>query len=365
MIRSWMKSGAAEVLSRTGLDKVVGSFAASRGDAVVIGYHRVVESFAESAATSIPSMLVSRQMLERHLDWIGRRFRFVSLDELGARMDGSDSSMDPIAAITFDDGYRDFYDYAFPLLQQKGVPAAVFVVTDLVGTTDVQLHDKLYYLLAKRAAVRRSKAGELARLLKGFGVSIPGIVASTPYQATRTLLEALAQESIRRVVAILESEASVSEDTFTPFYSLTWEMLARIQRAGMTIGSHTRTHVVMTNESAPRLVDETTGSREEIERRLGTGVRHFCYPSGQFDTASVNAVAKAGYRFGYTGCSHRDPVRPQLTVPRTLLWENSCGDFRGAFSGPILSCQLHRAFDVVSGCRQHHRAGQESGHAQR
>src|ERR1035441_8639421 len=49
---------------------------------------RVVENFAASAATSIPSLLVSRQMLERHLDWLGRRFRFVSLDELGARLDG-------------------------------------------------------------------------------------------------------------------------------------------------------------------------------------------------------------------------------------------------------------------------------------
>ena len=44
--------------------------------------------------------------------------------------------------------------------------------------------------------------------------------------------------------------------------------------------------------------------------------------------------------FGYTVCSHRDDRYPQLTVPRTLLWENSCRDFRGAFSGPILNCQV-------------------------
>jgi hypothetical protein len=50
-----------------------------------------------------------------------------------------------------------------------------------------------------------------------------------------------------------------------------------------------------------------------------------------------------------------------LTVPRTLLWENSCGDSRGGFSGAILNCQIHRAFDLVSRCRQRH-AGQESAH---
>jgi peptidoglycan/xylan/chitin deacetylase (PgdA/CDA1 family) len=309
-------------------------------------------------------MLVSRQMLERHLDWLGRRFRFVSLDELGALMPGSDGSVRPAVAITFDDGYRDFYDCAFPLLKQKGVPAAVFVVTDLVGTTGVQIHDKLYLLLSRRVAARSFKPGELTGLLQGLGISLPGIASHSPFQATRTLLEALPQESLQRVVAALESEAVISEDTFKPFHSLTWEMLDSIHRAGMTVGSHTKTHVMLTNESRPRVADEVRGSKEAIESRLGTAVRHFAYPSGKFNTASVKAVAKAGYRFGYTVCSHRDDRHPQLTVPRTLLWENSCRDFRGAFSGPILNCQVRRAFDVVSGCREAHQRSQECGNAQ-
>ena len=363
MIRSWTKTGAAGVLSRTGMDKVLGALAGSMGVPVVVGYHRVVEDFAASAATSIPSLLVSRQMLERHLDWLGRRFRFVSLDEVGARLNGSDGSRDAIAAITFDDGYRDFYDHAFPILMKKGIPAAVFVVTDLVSTTGVQTHDELYLLLLRRLADGTRKPGILAGMLRGMGISVAGVAASAPYEATRALLEALPQESVRRVVAALQSEAPVSQDTFKPFLSLTWEMLQRIERAGMTVGSHTRTHVLMTNESRQRVADEVTASRKEIESRLGTGVRHFAYPSGRFDTASVDAVAQAGYRFGYSTCGHRDAVHPRLTVPRTLLWEKSSLDFRGAFSGPILSCQIHRAFDMFTGCREHHQAGREGAHA--
>jgi len=363
MIRSWIKTGAAGLLSRTGMDRVLGSLAGSMGAPVVVGYHRVVENFAASAATSIPSMLVSRQMLERHLDWLGRRFRFVSLDEVGARLDGSDSSRDAIAAITFDDGYRDFYDHAFPLLMQKGIPAAVFVVTGLVNTTGVQTHDELYLLLVRRLAEGTRKPGGLAGMLRGMGIPVAGVVPGSPYEATRYLLEALPQQSVERVVAALKSEAPISEDTFKPFHSLTWETIDRIQRAGMTIGSHTTTHVLMTNESHQRVAEEATGSRKEIESRLGTCVRHFAYPSGRFDTAAVDAVAGAGYRFGYSTCGHRDAVHPRLTVPRTLLWEKSSLDFRGAFSGSILSCQIHRAFDMLSGCREHHRVGRESAHA--
>ena len=341
MIRSWIKTGAARVMSRTGLDKVVGSLSGANKVPLVIGYHRVVEDFASSGKTSIPSMLVSRRMLEQHLDWIGRRFRFVSLDELGARLESRDGRTDPVAAITFDDGYRDFYDHALPVLKRKGVPAAVFVVTDLVGTRRVQVHDKLYLLLARRCR--------------------PDSGSPTPFQATRALLETLPQAEIEKVIQTLEPEVPISEDTLRPFYSLTWEMLDEIRRAGMTIGSHTRTHVLMTKESRQRVVEEAAGSRDEIEARLGTGARHFAYPGGLFNTAAVAAVAAAGYRFGYTTCHHQDAGLPLLTVPRTLLWENSCRDSNGRFSGSILSCQIHRAFDLVSRCRQRHATSQENG----
>ena len=332
MIRSWIKSGAAHVMSRTGLAKLAGSLSGARRGPLVIGYHRVVEDFGQSSKTSIPSQLVSLRMLEQHLDWIGRRFRFVSLDEVGARLDGTDGREDPVAAITFDDGYRDFYDHALPLLKRKGIPAAVFVVTDLVGTRRVQAHDKLYLLLARR------------------------------YQATRAMIEGSTQAELEEIIRKLEAEAPIPEDTFQSFYSLTWEMLDEIRRAGITIGSHTRTHVLMTKESKRRVTEEAAGSRMEIERRLGTSVRHFAYPSGVFDTAAVDAVAAAGYRFAYTTCTHRDAQFPQLTAPRTLLWENSCSDSHGRFSGSILSCHVHHAFDLMSRCRQRHAAGQESEH---
>jgi len=341
MIRSWIKTGAARVMSSTGLDRLAGSLSGARAVPLVINYHRIVEDFASSAETSIPSMLVSRSMLERHLDWLGRRFRFISLDELGARLEGKDGREDPVAAITFDDGYRDFYDHALPVLKRKGVPAAVFVVTDLVGTQRVQLHDRLYLLLARRF---RSRSG-----------------AREPFEATRLLLETLPQTEIEKVIQALEAEAPLSEDTYRPFYSLTWDMLNELHRIGVTIGSHTRTHVQMTNESRERMMEEAAGAREEIEGRLGTSVQHFAYPSGYFNTAAVDAVATAGYRFAYTTCSHHDPRRPLLTVPRVPLWENSCRDSHGAFSGSILSCQINRAFDLVSGCRQHHATTKGNG----
>src|SRR5262249_19910355 len=129
-------------------DRLIGTLADSRTLPVVLGYHRVVENFACEAGRAIPAMLTSRRMLAQQLDWIGRRYRFVTLDELGERMERG-ASLRGLAAVTFDDGYRDVYEHAFPLLTRKGIPGAIFVVTDLVGTDELHEHDKLNMLLTR------------------------------------------------------------------------------------------------------------------------------------------------------------------------------------------------------------------------
>ena len=133
MLRRRIKAGISAALYGTGADKVIGRLVGIRNIPLVICYHRAVEDVAASARSSDAPMLISRRMLERHLDWVGLRFRLVSLEELGSRLESQGTFDQPVAAVTFDDGYSDVYTYAFPLLKRKGIPAAVFVATDLVG----------------------------------------------------------------------------------------------------------------------------------------------------------------------------------------------------------------------------------------
>jgi peptidoglycan/xylan/chitin deacetylase (PgdA/CDA1 family) len=342
MIRRLIKAGTAQVLYRTGLDKLAGSFFGGRKAPLIIGYHRVVEDFASSTETAIPSLLVSRKMLERHLDWIGRTHRFLDLNELCEFLEGDRPIDRPVAAITFDDGYQDFYYEALPLLQRKGIPAALFVATGLVGTSQAQLHDKLYLLLSKRPQWTSLKVDS----------PLPDIAGMTPYRALRVLLESVPSAVLQQVIKTLESRVAIPEQAFAP--SVTWEMLDRIRRAGIVIGSHTKNHIVMTNETFECVLSEAVESRRELECRLGMTVRHFAYPSGIYDSECLRAVEAAGYRFAYTTCSHRSLKYPRLTAPRTFLWENACVDSTGAFSESVMSCQVHRAFTLAAGCRQRH-----------
>lgn len=358
MWRGLLKTGTAQALRWTGTDTLIGRLPSNHHMPLVLGYHRVVEDIA-AHPDSIPAMLITTKMLESQLDWIGRRFRFISLDELGTRLENGDRFDKPVAAVTFDDGYEDVYRNALPLLKRKGIPAAMFVVTDQIGSPHPFVYDRLYLLLSKAFAKWPSVPDALTRLLFNLGLEpllIERLRPATrdPVGFTSALLDTLPQGQVRRVVKALEDTIDVDERQFWDLKPVTWDMLIEMQQAGVTIGSHTQTHVLLTNEARSRVTEEARISRQALERRLRIPIKHFAYPSGKFHAESVATVAASGYRFAYTTCQHRDLRYPLLTIPRRLLWQNSSMSLLGGFSSAIMSCLIHRVFDLAAPCLQDH-----------
>jgi peptidoglycan/xylan/chitin deacetylase (PgdA/CDA1 family) len=356
---SGLKTAIASAAYVSGADRMLAALAGRSREPLVLGYHRVVADFPAEAACCFPSMLVSRGMLERHLDWIAMRFHVVRLDELRTRAECGRERR-PLAAITFDDGYRDVYEHAFPLLMRKGLPATVFVTTSHVGTPAVHPHDKLYLLLARAALRWRSFSDELLRVLRSLGLPLAPTTltaaARSAGAALRTLLTMLPQRDVHRVIEALEAQQGLSGPTPIGFRSMTWDMLRDLSRCGIAIGSHTKTHTLLTNEDRARAADEISDSA----RALGDGLQQpptaFSYPDGRFDAAVVGMVARAGYRVAVTTCRHRDATHPWLTVPRLMLWERSSIDTRGRFSPAVLSGQVSGLFDRAGACAQRHPA---------
>lgn len=324
---------------------------------LVLGYHRVVEDFDSACRNEMASMLISTRMFEQHLDWIGRHFRFVDLDAIGVAAQSGRPFDQPVAAVTFDDGYRDIYENALPILKHKGIPAAAFVVTDLVGRSGWQIHDKLYHLVAKGFSQWENPRSQLHGVLTDLGLPASAILRKrvatrTPMMAVSSLLPNLSRDDVGRVMQYLEW--SVGNGFVGVPETLTWPMLDEMQRDGFTIGSHTRSHVSLPKESATSADDELAGSKRLLEEKLGRSIDHFAYPGGQFTPAVVDALARAGYRYAYTACPHSDPRHPALTIERLLLWEGSSIDADGRFSPAILECQTQDLWPPARLCRRAH-----------
>jgi peptidoglycan/xylan/chitin deacetylase (PgdA/CDA1 family) len=324
---------------------------------LIVGYHRVVKDFAAASRTDMPSMLISQAMFERHVEWIGRSFRFVSLDEIGERASSGRPFAEPVAAITFDDGYCDVYENAFPFLRRRGIPAAVFVVTDLIGRPLWQTHDRLYYLMDKAFNGWNDPRRQLRDLMTELHLPTADKFRrgspTSSMSAVSALLSIMPQADVLRLMNALETRVG-AEVADVPL-SITWPMIDEMRRGGITIGSHTRSHVCLPLEKASRIEDELAGSKRLLERELGAAVDHFAYPGGQFTSGVVRALHQAGYRFGYTACTHGDARHPELTLERLLLWEGSSIDADGEFSKAVFNCQIHDLWPPARRCERTHR----------
>src|SRR5690606_11994332 len=133
MLKSVFKTGVAAALHWSGADRAIGGVRRRRTLPLIRAYHTGDEGLRPHVGRALLPNLISTKMLERQVDWVARRYDVLPLDEIGRRLERGDERGRPAAAVTFDDGYIGVHERAFPLLQRKGIPAAVFLVTETVG----------------------------------------------------------------------------------------------------------------------------------------------------------------------------------------------------------------------------------------
>ncbi len=105
-----------------------------------------------------------------------------------------------------------------------------------------------------------------------------------------------------------EAELNARKPLMSPGQVREWS------RAGMEVGSHSRTHVHLTTCSDAELLPEVHGSKSDLEELLACPVTQFCYPYGDHDGRVVTAVRQAGFHAAVTTARGRarrsdDPLR--------------------------------------------------------
>ncbi len=363
MVRSVMKTCFAYAYS--GANAVRGLLPGTSVGGVelpfIVCYHRVVENFEKSARHAIPSMLISTAMLERHIDWLAKRYTIVSLDEIGAHLESPRKFPKPPAAITFDDGYRDVYYNALPLLLRKGVPAAVFAVTGLINTSWPQLFDRLYLSLSDLQFRRASVTHTVNTVSRSLSIDTNVLdrlkpCADEPFQVMSELLWAVPRNDVEKIVAVLEQGRGYHPEVLEQMKPMTWDMVSKMTAEGITIGSHTKSHALLTNESPEMVRTELRESKLALESRLRTPIHHFAYPDGRFNGTVVQAASAAGYRYAYGICRARHEQFPLLTIPRKVLWEHSCLSAMRKFSSAMMNCHVNWAFGDRECSRHDHQS---------
>jgi peptidoglycan/xylan/chitin deacetylase (PgdA/CDA1 family) len=264
---------------------------ANRNKALIVTYHRFSET--DSSVTT------SARLLAQQLDYLTAHYQILPLSELAGLLASGAKLPSSVAAITIDDGYRDCYEIALPVLRRYNVPAALFVVTAFIDQRTWMWTDKLRYVLPRaRTSTLETRVND-ALLQVRLNATQPRFeLADCINSVLKELPDGAKDDSIAEIAYSLGVE--LPECPPPEFDSVNWEQVREMSEAGIEIGSHTMTHPILTNVGSARVRKELVESRERIEGIIGTPVGLFCYPNGGHNQAIKREVARAGYRCAVT-----------------------------------------------------------------
>lgn len=231
------------------------------------------------------------KVFEKQMEGMSRFFDIYPLEELVERIFRQD--IPPrAAAITFDDGYKDVYDNAFPILKRFGLPATIFLTTGAIGSQTPLWHDRVFYAFQETDVPMVSIVGKQYPLgtLEEKNIAVFAFrryLRNYNYRRWDGLIDQLCADL---GVTSIHCQRTAQK--------LSWSQIEEMSKYNITFGAHTVTHPILTNLALPEAMDEVLASKNTIERSLNAPVRLFAYPNGNrgdFNEPLKNALKEAGF----------------------------------------------------------------------
>ena len=278
--------------------------------AIILMYHRVMPNDTDRIPRkeweryrSLPGIVVTPQMFESQIRFLSQSCSVISLAKLMDCFEGGEKLPPRAVVITFDDGWRDNCDYAFPILKRYGLSATIFLTANYIDSTNVFWPERVIASLLEVSSEGATAAGQLAsELTPAFGAVVKAI-AVQPRSGRIELLDGLINEmknwpteTRERALELLTRVAKKADMKSGVRVMLDWNEIREMQAGGVSFGSHCLSHELLTSLDRTQQERELTESKEVLERRLGIPVEAVAYPNGNFNAEIKGFAARAGYR---------------------------------------------------------------------
>jgi peptidoglycan/xylan/chitin deacetylase (PgdA/CDA1 family) len=248
-------------------------------------------------------------------------YDIVSLDEAARRLAGPPSAQErPFACFTFDDGYRDNRDHAYPIFKRHGVPMAIYVpAAYLDGMGD------LWWLVLEKAIAAATRIDvEVSGTRFQFATETAD-EKTVAFHKVYWALRALPEREMRAKVREIAHWAGYDATDLCRELVMTWdEVRALAADPLVTIAAHTVNHLAIAKLPVDEAHHEIAASVSRVERELGQPCRHFSFPYGDATSAGPRdfEIARAlGLATAVT--THKDVIdadAPDLCgLPRVSL----------------------------------------------
>jgi len=268
--------------------------------------------------------LVKESEFRRQMDVLAEHYEVMPISAVRAFSNGGSGGngrQKPGAIINFDDGYRNNYTVAFPILKEYGFPAAVFVCPGLLDQDEMVWYDKVIY------AIQRSSCARVSIDSRQYDFDCQE--RSTRWVEIEALLKHLKtrseQERSRLVDEIVRS-LNAPLDQSECFAFLSEEEVRIMHESGLiTIGAHTTDHDILTAIPISRAEETIMRSVREIEGMIGEDVEFFAYPNGDYNREIKGIIQTSAIRAAFTTTNDLYSNKyDRLEIPRVGVGGYDC-----------------------------------------
>lgn len=270
----------------------------NRKKLLVVMYHGITTSdYNPPIWTQLPL-----EKFRQQLEFLREHYVPVSLAEVVSASRGGSTLPERAVLVTFDDGLKNNYAVAFPVLQELQVPAAIFLTVDLIGSKELLWFDELFFLL-QEAAVR----GNIPDLPDAAANDL--LHGGRVWESYQIIVEGLKRAGVEaRSLFMGNLRAEVPLDRhrmLDDFGLLDWDEVGAMHRSGLAgFGVHTASHRILTELADHEWEREIIAPKQLLEKKLRTEVAAFCFPNGKplidFRPRQLDLLREAGYCCAFT-----------------------------------------------------------------
>lgn len=272
-----------------------------KSEVIILLYHRVGPP--KNVWSSLP---IPIQEFERQVRYLCQAYEIMPLNKLVQYTQEGKALPSKTAIITFDDGYKDNYLYAYPILRKHSMPATIFLTTGHIGTGSLFWWDKVGYVIHSTA-------------LETFRIDGLGVYALNPASSRLKAISSI-KERLKRISEeekdllikkLLETLGVDIPADLGRKLVLSWEEVREMSNGGIDFGAHSVTHSILTKLPPKQAKYEIIQSKRDIEEKLGQVVTAFSYPDGQFNAQLIEFLKESGFTCAVT------------TIPRMVSLKTS------------------------------------------
>lgn len=258
----------------------------------VLTYHRIAP--IKGPINLDPAMIsATPEAFAEQMQYLVRHFNVISIDDILTSLNNGTSLPRRAILVSFDDGYHDLLEFAWPILEKLKVPAVIFVATDYINNPK-----KIFWWDRIANAVFNTKSEILK--IHPFDCKLSEIKddRSAVVKQVQSYLKKLPNDKSLDLVE--EICQNLGENKILQTVSLDWQELRKLNDAGITIGAHSRSHPLLNNIPLDDAKSEILGSQDDLKHRLGNNYPIFCYPDGSYNEAIIAILKANGFTMAFT-----------------------------------------------------------------